>query len=388
MKQDRRIKLNKMLILILILFFLTRIIPFYFLYVKLGRFAGDLYYFWYPMGQAILNGELPYKGGTVKWSVHSIFFPYLITFSYILFKNFYSPVILFIIFDFLSLLLTGLLPIKESKHLQLLYALLPVPWFVTVFLYQEEPILVFFLLLTFYFWLKKEKSKSFLALILGVLFTKYQFLLFSVPFFLRFNRRMLLLFFSIMLMIHLPFFIVGSDPLSLFFELAQNIQAGSNIWLILRKFGFENRFLSSIILALALAFGVLTLKRMNIGQGIVWLGLLLMSFSYMGGITHLLIFFPFFCIWVLRKNLIKSFILYNLLLPISYLFVVQQLDEPHHVLTTLSTFFQPFNFLVKYFFQVGLIIVGLVVILRFYYVFIFLKELKIGNYVKSKWMKK
>jgi len=318
------------------------------------------------MGHAILKGKIPFKDDSGLWSTHLFLFPYLLSLSYILFANIYfAPVILFILFDFGTLLLVQRV---FDKRLALLYTVLPISWFVTVFLYQEEVILSFFLLLTYYFIKNNKELHSSLSFTLGGLLTKVHFLLFGFPIFLLLTRRAKIAAIMIFILINVFFLLIGSNPYKFLLKEFGN-KSGPNIWLLLERFGINIRIISRMTFLLTLISSIFLIlwMRGNVFSDITFLGIAYMLFGFKTGITYLAIFFPFMLKWIVDRKLLNTFFIYNLMTPISYIFASQQLIKPHHILLTLTERFPIVKYIIPYTLPLGVLVVGSMIVFHFFY---------------------
>lgn len=157
-------------------YILTRFVLFYVIYIVLSdrKIGGDL--LWYQWeGQGALAGKIPYRDFRCD---HAPLFPYLMAASYSIWSYIASPVLLFVLFDILTLFLLcriarRVLGPDQVMNAAWLYVMNPAIWIITVRYGQDETVVSTFLLLAVYLYMTGSKWCNPLVLALGVLCTKY-----------------------------------------------------------------------------------------------------------------------------------------------------------------------------------------------------------------------
>lgn len=343
------------------IFIITQVLLYFVLYIEMGRFTGDLKWYWFTQGHAIIEGKIPYLDFE---SHYSPLFPYLLGVSYFLINHFSASVLLFMSFAALTTIFLyknlEILSNRQKEKFTILFLLSPVLWIFTVGLYQDEIIMAFFLTLSLYLWLKDRKKYSIFILGLGVAFTKITFLIF-IPIFLIHSKDKLkhtLILISTFLLTFSPFLFLGADVLQ---PIKKEISyvSGPTIWTIMNFFGFSiNEFILPIFsIILFYAYFLIYKHKVNIPEGIVIAGLLFMIFNTKVIEMYALPFLPIFFLYISNKEKIQRifFYLFNILLIISYLFTV---TIPHYfsdinmevpiMLTYLSLFIIELFFIYKF----------------------------------------
>lgn len=159
------------------IYILTRFGVFFVVYIVLAHrnIGGDLLWF-HDQGVGVLAGKLPYRD--IKRCCDAPLFAYLMAIPYGLWGNMASSVLLFIAFDFLSIVLLRKLTrvtLGETfvPDITWLYIINPAVWIITVRYGQDESVVVALLLLAVLVYTTGNRWWQPLILSLSVLMTKY-----------------------------------------------------------------------------------------------------------------------------------------------------------------------------------------------------------------------
>lgn len=313
------------------IFLITRVALFIVLYYLIGYGGpGDLRNYWFPWGQSILNGEIPYLD---FWLDHSVLLPYLLAVPLIFQNKATSIVLSFILVDALTTLFTFLLA-KEIYNKEiafnsiLLYLLSPISWYFIVPFAQEESIIALFLLISLYLWIKGREKISMLSLGLMFSVTKCLTAIFFIPFVIYFRNIKIknkLVNFSILLstifLIYLPFVLAGADIFQPFHAAMGTSILGVNLWALLMVLGYNAGSESFIILFISLLVTTIFLYRISnknkeyILYAPLFIALIFLVFSKRSFIFYVLQILPLISIFIAsrleRRFFLWSFIIYG-----------------------------------------------------------------------------
>jgi len=193
------------------LFISTRIVAFIiiFLIIKISP-QSDVTAFYYPQAKNILQGNIPYLDFE---SSYSFLFPFLYSLPLIIWDTPLVFIIIAIVFELISIniwekVLNIFFNEITAQKVIFIYLLNPISFFSVIINGQNQILIVLFLGLAILFQQKKKELWSGLFLGLGLLFTKYLFLIFvPVLVLLSAQKRKLII----------SFFIAGILPLILLY---------------------------------------------------------------------------------------------------------------------------------------------------------------------------
>lgn len=314
-------------ILAILIFIVTQVLLYYFLYVQIGRFTGDFKDWWFTGGHAVLDGKIPYKDFDTR---HSPLFAYLLGASYLIIGHYSAPILLFMFFSVLTtVLLYKTLEItspQQKEKLSILFLSSPILWVFTVVLYQDEIISSFFLISAVFLWLSNKKHYSILLMGLGLAFTKIIFLIFIIPFLInsdsKFRHGIILA--AVILITFLPFSVIGADVFHPIKTEMLSIQ-GPVIWTVMNFFGlnFSEYAFFIFIVALLITYFLIYYYKIKLLDSIILTGLIFMLFFSKPIEFYTLIFIPIFFLFIANKTAVerKLFYFYSILIPISYFFI-------------------------------------------------------------------
>ena len=173
---------------------------------------------WIDQAMGVIAGELPYKG---FFSNYSVLYSYLVATPYYLWRSPLAFAPLFMLFDLGCLFLVHAVArqrygLPQAWDATLAFTLLPITWFVTVRLCQDEIVLAFFALLGTLAWQKRRTALAMIIFGIGFCCTKFMFVLIVLPFLLacRHKTKHTAVFASTLLAINLPFYLSGANVLA------------------------------------------------------------------------------------------------------------------------------------------------------------------------------
>ncbi len=171
-----RIIIRWRLPLIVLTYLVTRIILFFVIYIIFGdKPVSNDNEWWQWIGLGALNGELPYRDFRCS---HSPLFPYLMAIPFSMWNQDGSAVMIFVAFDLVCIALLYklsklVMSVKVAQDVVWLWVVNPVVWITTVRYAQDETIIVTFLLLAAYLYMRDTRWWYAMIFALGVLFTKF-----------------------------------------------------------------------------------------------------------------------------------------------------------------------------------------------------------------------
>ncbi len=225
-------------------FIVTRVLSIVYWFGVAGHHGtGDLNNIFGYQANQVIQGNMPYLDFE---SHYSPYFPYLISLPYLVYNQPVSVLSLFVVFDFLTLIIGGIY-VSETwnikyKHMYYwIYSYVPLTWVFITFWNQDEVISAFFIILSMLLIHRNQEWKAAIFMGLGFLVTKFLILVFFIPLFLLMKKpiRNGFLTLGLILIGYLPFIALGADVLMPFTAEAGYYPVGANPWVIFDAIGLS-----------------------------------------------------------------------------------------------------------------------------------------------------